>query len=415
MSFHLPGPRRYFVLFLVAAMLLSPLVLGEEAILISSPGCIKCAAAERVLEKVLADYPRAEITTYLIYSDEGRNVIREHNVKGGVPAIVIGDEVIAYKEYHGDEVLLEKMIKDALALKADSPKAPPSGEEQVRGSKDSVKDVGTDYVEDGHGDSEYADAEYGSTDYSEAERSETEYGAREEQGERENQDLNASNLSPATVFVAGFLAGFNPCLLAVLAFLTTAVISSTGKRRDLFLMIVSFSFGIFAMYYLFGAGLLRTLQGDIMTTGFRLGLTVILLGLGLIHIEDARRLNKGARSLFKSTWSQKYIESAISQGKLSTYFLLGALFSLVKAPCVGAVYIVILGLIAERGYASGAHYLLLYNLGVIIPVILLGGIIALGMSPDQVDRFRKEHRAGIRLATGLTLIALAPLIYWQVL
>ena len=355
MSYHLPGPRRYFMLFLVAAMLLSPLVLGEEAILISSPGCTKCAAAEKVLEKVLADYPGAEITTYLIYSDEGRNVIREHNVKGGVPAIVIGDEVIAYKEYHGDEVLLEKMVKDALASKSDSPQ------------------------------------------------------------KRETQDLNASNISPATVFVAGFLAGFNPCLLAVLAFLTTAVISSTGKRRDLFLMIVSFSFGIFAMYYLFGAGLLRTLQGDVMATGFRFGLVILLLGLGLVHIEDARRLNKGARSLFKSTWSQKYIEGAISQGNLSTYFLLGALFSLVKAPCVGAVYIIILGLIAEKGYASGAHYLLLYNLGVILPVILLGGIIALGMSPERVDHFRKEHRAGIRLATGLTLVALAPLIYWQVI
>jgi len=280
----------------------------------------------------------------------------------------------------------------------------------VGGREDSAKNGKADYVEDGHGDSEYTGAEHNEDEHVEAES-----GAREDQGEREIQDSGALNLSPATVFVAGFLAGFNPCLLAVLAFLTTAVIASTGKRRDIFLMIVSFSFGIFAMYYLFGAGLLRTLQGDIMTTGFRLGLTVILLGLGLIHIEDARRLNKGARSFFKSAWGQKYIESAISQGKLSTYFLLGALFSLVKAPCVGAVYIVILGLIAESGYTSGAHYLLLYNLGVILPVILLGGIIALGMSPDQVDHFRKEHRAGIRLATGLTLIALAPLIYWQVL
>jgi len=37
------------------------------------------------------------------------------------------------------------------------------------------------------------------------------------------------------------------------------------------------------------------------------------------------------------------------------------------------------------------------------------------MSPEQVDSFRKDHRVAIRLFTGLTLIALAPLIYWQLI
>ena len=82
---------------------------------------------------------------------------------------------------------------------------------------------------------------------------------------------------------------------------------------------------------------------------------------------------------------------------------------------MGAVYIAILGLISDQGYSDGAVYLLLYNLGVILPVILLGGFITLGMSPAKVDEFRKNHRAGIRLATGLTLMALAPLIYWQII
>jgi len=93
----------------------------------------------------------------------------------------------------------------------------------------------------------------------------------------------------------------------------------------------------------------------------------------------------------------------------------GALFSLVKAPCLGAVYIAILGMISEEGCTSGAVYLFLYNLGVIFPILVLGGVIALGMSPEKVDDFRKDHRAGIRLATGFTLLALAPLIYWQVI
>jgi hypothetical protein len=37
------------------------------------------------------------------------------------------------------------------------------------------------------------------------------------------------------------------------------------------------------------------------------------------------------------------------------------------------------------------------------------------MSPEQVDNFRKDHRVGMRLFTGLMLLALAPLIYWQLI
>jgi hypothetical protein len=37
------------------------------------------------------------------------------------------------------------------------------------------------------------------------------------------------------------------------------------------------------------------------------------------------------------------------------------------------------------------------------------------MSPEQIDKFRKDYRAAIRLFTGLAIIALAPLIYYQII
>ena len=82
---------------------------------------------------------------------------------------------------------------------------------------------------------------------------------------------------------------------------------------------------------------------------------------------------------------------------------------------MGAIYLAILDLLSARSYFEGATYLFFFNLGVILPIIILGGAIALGMSPEQVDTFRKDHRVGMRLATGLALLALAPLIYWQLI
>ncbi|MCJ7443240.1 MAG: cytochrome c biogenesis CcdA family protein [Methanotrichaceae archaeon] len=227
---------------------------------------------------------------------------------------------------------------------------------------------------------------------------------------------NLTISSAATVFAAGLLAGFNPCLLAILAFLASTMLASTGRRRDILTMVAFFSLGIFVVYIIFGVGLFSALQEKSTAAMFRFVLAAVLLVLGLMQLEDARRLQSGGTSLFSTDWTKKYVHGIIASRRLSSYFLLGALFSLVRAPCVGGVYIAIIGIISSQGYASsGLFYLMIYNLGIALPVLLLGGIIALGMSPEQVDHFRYKHRVAIRLITGITLLALAPFIYWQLI
>lgn len=232
----------------------------------------------------------------------------------------------------------------------------------------------------------------------------------------ENAPLNLSISSVATVFAAGLLAGFNPCILAILAFLASSMLAGTGHRRDILAMVVAFSLGMFVVYIIVGVGLFSILQGKSTAAMFRLVLAAILLVLGLMQLEDARRLQSGGTSLFRTDWTKKYVHGVIASRKLSSYFLLGALFSLVRAPCVGGMYVAIIGIISSQGYASsGLIYLLIYNLGIALPVLILGGIIALGMSPEQMDQFRQKHRVAIRLITGLTLLILVPLIYWQII
>jgi cytochrome c biogenesis protein CcdA len=225
--------------------------------------------------------------------------------------------------------------------------------------------------------------------------------------------MSFSTLS--AVLAAGLVAGFNPCLLGILVFLSASVLSSSGRRRELVMMVVFFSLGIFTMYFLFGLGMQRLLQTEAIFSVFRYAVTAFLVVVGLAHVLDAVKLSRGGESLFRTDWALKYFRAGVSNGRLSSYFLLGALFSLVKAPCVGAVYLAILDLISARSYFEGTVYLLFYNLGIILPIIVLGGLMALGMSPEKVDAFRKDYRVGIRLVTGLALLALAPLIYWQII
>ena len=343
-----------------------------QVIFIKSPGCTKCAAAERTLDKVGREVP-INITSYYYYTDEGHRIIKQYRAKD-VPAIIIGMQVINYRDYEKDDALLERLIKSALANQtADHPAAftLPANESE----KQSFSDNGV-------------------------------------------QGLNLEKISLYTlsaVLGAGLVAGFNPCLLGILVFLAATVLSTAGKRRELVMMVVFFSLGIFTMYFLFGLGMQQLLQTETVASAFRYVLTAFLLLAGFSQVWDAVRLQRGRPSLFRTDWALKYFRAGVDRGRFSSYFLIGALFSLVKAPCVGAIYLAILDLLSARSYFDGATYLLFFNLGVILPILILGGAIALGMSPEQVDSFRKDHRVGLRLATGITLIALAPLIYWQLI
>ncbi|MCU0637919.1 MAG: hypothetical protein MUE87_04810, partial [Methanothrix sp.] len=86
---------------------------GAEVIFIESPGCTKCAASERVLLKVGMDTP-LNVSSYFYYSDAGHRIIKQYGSKD-VPSIIIGGQVIDYRDYEKDDDLLERLIRDALA------------------------------------------------------------------------------------------------------------------------------------------------------------------------------------------------------------------------------------------------------------------------------------------------------------
>lgn len=371
-------------LVLVVLLLIGLASASTEVILLKSPGCQKCAAAEKTINSIMAEDKNITLVKYDYFTDDGHRIIKQYKVKSDIPSIIIKGTVIGYKSYNGDTAKLEGMIHEALLNQSSNQSAIQVIDQNI-------------------------------THNTSLNNNQTNQSLNLSSG---ISDMSLGSLSLATistVLIAGLVAGFNPCLLGILVFLAASVLSSSGKKRELITMIISFSLGIFTMYFLFGLGMQRLLQGEAVAEGFRYFLVVFLVVLGLAHIEDARRLNNGKDSLFRTDWTLKYVQAGVSSGRHSSYFLIGALFSLVKAPCVGAVYLAILDTISAKSYLEGSVYLLFYNLGIILPIIILGGFIALGMSPEQVDAFRKDYRAVIRLVTGLVLLALAPLIYWQII
>ncbi len=315
------------------------------------PGCSKCEKATPVVENVISSY--GGMVNFLKYNanEEGRELAIKYQIPG-VPSVIINrdkERLISYENYGGDIAKLTTLLKEAID-KASAPAA--------------------------------------------------------------NISAGKIVLSVPSVLVVGFLAGFNPCLLAILAFIASVTLATTGKRRNVLLIVLMFSLGIFVTYLIVGIGILRVLeQSPSLQDTIRSFLVAIIGILGLWHVYDAYHLRKNTESSFYTPKAFiRLTESVTKKVSLPASFFIGALFSLIKAPCVGAVYFVILDMV-RKGEGAGLLYLAAYNLGVVLPVLVLGAAIAFGLNPEKVERFRKERRAAMRLVTGVTLLIIAVLMY----
>jgi len=221
-------------------------------------------------------------------------------------------------------------------------------------------------------------------------------------------EKSPARLSAPAAFMAGLVAGINPCLLAVMAFIAGTTLSAAGGRMGIFARIAAFCGGLLAVYLLIGLGLIG-LMGRV--PGLDAALKIAVIGLLVLmaawSLFDAYRTSRGAESRsFKAVVG--LARPLYRKYGVPASFLIGAAFGLVKMPCVGGLYIAILGTILQAGRAlEGVGYLIIYNAGVVAPVLALGLLLALGLSPERVNAFRLKHRVKLKTFTGLLLAAMA--------
>ncbi|WP_406660014.1 cytochrome c biogenesis protein [Methanolobus sp. ZRKC3] len=327
-------------------------------------GCLKCDRSSPVIEDVVGNYGSINYSNYEITSSFSRAM--GYGVTT-VPSVVINRTlVIGYADYDGDTEVLRELLVDGIE---NAPHMPDTTAQ----------------------------------DASNAAVSESGFG---------------NGKTPLIIFIAGLLAGFNPCLLAVMAFLASAVVSSNGSRRDMLVLVVGFCAGIFITYMTVGFGILNTIKSfpeiqDVITT-----IMILLIAfLGLWHIYDAYYMKTHSRSSFKTPRSLIHFMGNIEGKNILFISLLGGgLFSLIKAPCVGAVYLAILeSLMSGNDIVQGTMYLGLYNLGVVLPILILGAFLAFGLDPARVNEFKERRRVEIRFVTGMILILFAVLLNLKII
>ncbi len=222
-----------------------------------------------------------------------------------------------------------------------------------------------------------------------------------------------SVLSPPTAFIAGLVSGFNPCLFAVLLFLITYSLGMSENKMRLVKLTISFSLGIFAAYFIIGLGLL-SFASVIDLGAISMFIAALVIVLGLWTIKDYRN----PKSLLVETPDsvKGMSESLTRKNSVFAAFALGGIFSLVKAPCVGGLYLSILDMVSSSDVATKANsipLLIAYNLGLVFPLLLISGAVLFGVPPKKIEEWREKNKYAMRIFLGLALIAVGLIMLWQ--
>ncbi|WP_303974419.1 thiol-disulfide oxidoreductase-associated membrane protein CcdA2 [Streptococcus merionis] len=208
-----------------------------------------------------------------------------------------------------------------------------------------------------------------------------------------------------SVFLAGILSFFSPCIFPLLPVYLGILLDESNTKEIRFLGLkvnwyslvktLAFIAGLSVVFLIlgFGAGLFGSLLSSSWVR-YLLGIVVIILGLHQMEL-----ISIGA--LYRQ--KQVHFQQKSGRGQLLKAFLLGISLSFGWSPCVGPVLSSVLALAASGSSSalSGGFYMLVYSLGLSLPFLF----IALS-STWVLNHFNKlkPHLSILKKAGGILII-----------
>jgi cytochrome c-type biogenesis protein len=206
-------------------------------------------------------------------------------------------------------------------------------------------------------------------------------------------------------FLAGLISVLTPCVLPLVPGYLSAVSSVEASR--------------------FGErGVARRIA--VASLPFMLGFTVVFVALGAGSAAIASVLNSSSQSAIAGfvlvviglvfiglmPWPDRVVGAGLlgRAQRRESNALLGAAFAVCAAPCIGPVLASVLVLASSSSTVfRGSVLLLFYSLGIGFAFLLAGIAFARAMG---AFRWVRNHYTAIRVASGLTLLALGLLLFF---
>ncbi len=228
---------------------------------------------------------------------------------------------------------------------------------------------------------------------------------------RESSELieggSTAELTLPVLVGAAIVDSINPCTIAVMILLISAVLYTKGKGQAL-LSGLLFSFTIFIMYILYGFGIMHAITTLELTRLFYILVTVAALILAIMEIRAFIDYKPGFMAVEMPMFLRPYAKKVTSEATTPIGVVIAAVFcSLFLIPCSSGPYLIVLGMIAKAATLQTVSYLLLYNFIFILPMLIITVLIFLGKTTvEKVGKAKDKYIRYIHLVSGIILFLL---------
>ncbi|MEG0368329.1 MAG: thiol-disulfide oxidoreductase-associated membrane protein CcdA2 [Coprobacillus sp.] len=216
-----------------------------------------------------------------------------------------------------------------------------------------------------------------------------------------------------TVFIAGVLSFFSPCIFPLLPIYIGTLLDDEGKdvikiknitiHTTAIIKTLVFILGISTVFFILGYGA-GALSGILYSpyTNYIMGIIVIILGLHQMDIINVKILQRRKAITFQQNKHKGLIQA----------FLLGLTFSFGWTPCIGPVLSSILAVAASNDGTAlyGGFLMLVYAFGLAIPFLLMALASTFVMNCFQK---LKKHIVLMKRIGGILIIIMGVLLMFD--
>src|SRR6056297_254097 len=214
----------------------------------------------------------------------------------------------------------------------------------------------------------------------------------------------AANFGWGKIFALAAADAVNPCALAVLALILTAILTYNPKnKKNVIWAGLAFVSSVFIMYLFYGLIIIKFFQLIQSLTVVRLYLYkilgVIAIILGILNIKDFFVYTPGSAGTEMPLSLRPKLKRMVSRiTSPAGAFGIGIFVTLFLLPCTIGPYVICCGALSWAGYIQALPKLIVYNLIFVLPMLVIVGIVYAGLRNVQdVSAWKEKHITKLHL------------------
>lgn len=378
---------KYILAFFAAFFFWFPAQFSQAAVpaveFFYGEGCPHCANVEPFMRELEEKYPDVRFLTYEVYDNESNAqlLLRRYQAfnvpsdERGVPIVFFGDSFLV-----GDTPILRELEDMIVSARAEVVPIISENEENMTLSETESKQISTS--------EQIPIMEF----------------------------MPVPSYSLWAITGAAIVDSINPCAIAVLLILLTALMVGSGDRKRALLGGLAFTASIYITYFLFGIGILQLISITNFSGWISRIVGIVAILIGFANIKDyffyggggfVMEIPRGWRPMLKKFLSG--VTSPIGA------FLSGFFVTFFELPCTGGPYFFVLGLLSQaKSMVSILPLLAYYNLVFVVPLIFIVFLVYFGISSiDRAEEWKNKNIRILHLIGGLIMLALGAWVLWM--